>query len=135
MILDLAPILHGLLAALPRLGLVVGLVGALAVLVRLVPIVRQRAYDRAAANERVRLLIATPAGLDPNPELAVGLIRGLHPRQRRGLDAWQVGWPSADLRVVWRDGALAWEIDTNRQVAALAAAQLRALYPGVQVDE
>ncbi len=135
MILDLGPMLHGLLAALPRLGLAVGLVVAAAVLVRLVPILRQRGYDRAAANERVRLVIAIPAGLDPNPELAVGLIRGLHPRRRRGFDAWRVGWPSADLRVVWRDGALAWEIDTNRQVAALAAAQLRALYPGVQVDE
>jgi hypothetical protein len=135
MIFDLAPIVAGFIAALPRLALVVGLVVAVVVLARLVPIFRQRAYDRAAANERVRLVIATPSGLDPNPELAVGLIRGLHPRQRRGFDAWRVGWPSADLRVVWRDGALAWEIDTNRQVAALAAAQLRALYPGVQVDE
>jgi hypothetical protein len=135
MILDLPGILRSLVAFLPLLAAVVGLVVAAALAARLVPILRQRAYDRASAKETVRLIIAPPAGLDANPELAVGLIRGLHPRQRRGFDAWRLGWPSAELRVVWRNGALAWEIATNRQLAALAEAQLRALYPGVQVDE
>jgi hypothetical protein len=134
-IIDLAPILHGLVAALPSLAAVAGLVGALAVVVRRVPIARQRAYDSASDREAVRLVVAPPAGLDRDPELAVQLIRGLHPRQRRGFDAWRLGWPRAELRVVWRDGQLAWEISTNRQLAALATAQLRALYPGVQVDE
>lgn len=135
MILDLAPILHDLVAALPRLAMVAGVIVAIAVALRLVPIVRQHAYDRASIKERIRLVIALPAGLDPKPELAVGLVRGLHPRRRRGFDAWRVGWPSADLRVAWRDGAFTWGIDTNRQIAALADAQLRALYPGVQIDE
>ncbi len=135
MILDLAPILHGLLAVLPRLALVAGLVVGVAVFLRLVPILRQRAYDRASASEAIRLVIAPPAGLDANPELAIQLIRGLHPRRRRGFDTWRLGWPRSELRVVWRAGELAWEIATNRQHAALAQAQLRALYPGVAVDE
>jgi hypothetical protein len=95
---------------------------------------RQRAYDEASAVEAVRLTIEPPAGLDPNPALATELIRGLHPRQRRGFDGWKVGWPSVDFRVVWRDRQLAWEVVTNRQMARLAEAQLRSFYPGVQVD-
>jgi len=97
-------------------------------------IARQRAYDGASAAEEVRLTIEPPAGLDPNPALATELIRGLHPRERRGFDGWKVGWPSLDFRVVWRDRQLAWEVVTNRQMARLAEAQLRSLYPGVQVD-
>src|SRR6266511_1007876 len=100
----------------------------------LVGIARQRAYDEASAAEAVRLTIEPPAGLDPNPVLATELIRGLHPRQRRGFDGWKAGWPSLDFRVVWRDRRLAWEVVTNRQMARLAEAQLRSFYPGVQVD-
>lgn len=100
----------------------------------LVGIARQRAYDEVSAAEAVRLTIEPPAGLDPNPALATELIRGLHPRQRRGFDGRKVGWPSLDFRVVWRDRQLAWEIVTNPQVARLAEAQLRSFYPGVQVD-
>ena len=108
----------------------------LAVLVaRLVPRpAPARLRPRRSERDGVRLVVAPPAGLDPRPELAVELIRALHPRQRRGFDAWRVGWPASELRVVWRDGELAWEIETNRQVAALATAQLRALYPGVAIE-
>ncbi len=97
-------------------------------------IARQHAYDEARAAEAVRLTIEPPAGLDPNPTLATELIRGLHPRQPRGLDGWKVGWPSLDFRVVWRDRQVAWEVVTNRQMARLVEAQLRSFYPGVQVD-
>lgn len=135
MILDLAGIIGSLPPLAPLVAVVVGLTVAAVLVARLVPVLRQRAYDRVSEREAVRLVVAPPAGLDTNSELAVGLIRGLHPRQRRGFDAWRLGWPSAELRVVWRDGALAWEIATNRQLAALVTAQLRALYPGVQVDE
>ncbi len=100
----------------------------------LADIARQRAFDEASAAEAVRLTIEPPAGLDPNPALATELIRGLHPRQRRGFNGWKVGWPSVDFRVVWRDRQLAWEVVTDRQMARLAEAQLRSLYPGVQVD-
>jgi hypothetical protein len=100
----------------------------------LVGIARQRSYDEASAAEAVRLTVEPPAGLEANPALATELIRGLHPRQRRGLDGWKVGWPSLEFRVVWRDRQLGWEIVTNRQIARLAEAQLRSFYPGVQVD-
>ena len=63
---------------------------------------RQRAYDEAGAAEAVALVISPPVGLTPDPELSVELIRALHPRQRRGFDAWRVGWPSIELRVVHR---------------------------------
>ncbi len=136
MILDLPRILQVLDAAGPAsCRRVSGWSWPLVLVARLAPVLRQRAYDRTSEREVVRLVVAPPAGLDKDPELAVQLIRGLHPRQRRGFDAWRLGWPKAELRVVWRDGQLAWEISTNRQLAALATAQLRALYPGVQVDE
>ncbi len=99
-----------------------------------VAIARQRGYEEAGAAESVRLTIEPPAGLDPDPALAVELVRGLHPRQRRGVDGWRVGWPPLELRVVWRGRRLAWELVTGPQLARLAEAQLRTLYPGVQVD-
>lgn len=135
MILDLSKILGLALPFAPLAAAVVGLAVAAVLAARWVPVLRQHAYDIVSERESIRLVVAPPAGLDTNPELAVQLIRGLHPRQRRGLDAWRIGWPKAELRVVWRDGVLAWEISTNRQLAALAQSQLRALYPGVQVDE
>jgi len=135
MILDLSQILRSLTPLVPLLVAGIGTVVAVLFAARLVPVLRQRAYDRGSEREAVRLVVAPPAGLDQDPELAVQLIRGLHPRQRRGFDAWRLGWPRSELRVVWRVGELAWEISTNRQLAALATAQLRALYPGVQVDE
>jgi hypothetical protein len=135
MILDPPKILHALMPFVPQLVAGIGMIVALVLVARLAPVLRQRAYDRTSEREVVRLVVAPPAGLDKDPELAVQLIRGLHPRQRRGFDTWRLGWPKAELRVVWRDGQLSWEISTNRQLAALATAQLRALYPGVQVDE
>jgi hypothetical protein len=95
---------------------------------------RQRAYDEASAAEVVALVISPPVGLTPDPELSVELIRALHPRQRRGFDAWRVGWPSIELRLVHRDDEVRWEIVTNRQVAALAENALRTLCPGTVVD-
>jgi energy-coupling factor transporter ATP-binding protein EcfA2 len=95
---------------------------------------RQRAYDEASAAEAVSLVVSPAAGLTPDPELSVELIRALHPRQRRGFDAWRVGWPSIELRLVHRDDEVRWEIVTNRQVAALAENALRTLCPGTVVD-
>lgn len=105
-----------------------------AVAVRVVPRLRERGYDRAAARERVRLVVALPARDDPDASVPVELIRALHPRQRRGVDAWRVGWPAYELRVAWRAGELAWEIETDRHGAAIATAALRALYPGVSIE-
>ena len=107
---------------------------AMLVAVRVVRLLRQRGYDAVAARERVRLVIALPAGEDPSPGVPAELVRALHPRQRRGVDRWQVGWPSYELRVVWRRGQLAWEIETGAQGAAIATSALRALYPGVAIE-
>lgn len=112
----LAP-LYGLLTGLVVLGVVVlSLVAAVALGPRLVGSLRQRAYDRAADAEIVRLEL-TPARIDELDEAtAVAMIRGLHPRQRRGLDSWRVGWPASELRVVWRDGELVWQVEGHRQI-------------------
>ncbi len=95
---------------------------------------RQRAYDGGFEAEAVRLTIAPPPGLDPDPELAVELVRALHPRQRRGLDTWRVGWPAIELDVARRRGELVWEIVANRQVAVLAENAIRSICRGAAVE-
>ena len=95
---------------------------------------RQRAYDGASAAEAVRLVISAPAGLVPDRDLATELIRALHPRQRRGFDAWRIGWPSTELRVVRRRGEIAWEFVANRQIADQVEHALRTLYPGTELE-
>ena len=113
---------------------VLGAYGAAKIGPPLVRTARQRAYDEASSAEAVRLVISAPAGLAPDPDLAVELIRAIHPRQRRGLDGWRAGWPSIELQVVHADGALGWEVVTNRQVATLVENALRSLCPGAVVD-
>jgi Transposase, Mutator family len=98
MILDLPKILGSLAPFAPLVAAVVGLAVAVLLAARLLPLLRQRAYDSASEREAVRLVVAPPGGLDANPELAVQLIRGLHPRQRRGFDAWRLGWPSYERK-------------------------------------
>ena len=114
--------------------LVVALYVAIKIGVPIVRRLRQRAYEQAGAVEAVSLVISPPVGLTSDPELSVELIRALHPRQRRGFDAWRVGWPSIELRVVHRGGELVWEIVTNRQVAALAENALRTICPAATID-
>lgn len=89
--------------------------------------VRQRAYDRAAARELVRLEL-TPTRIEVDDTVPKLLVRGLHPRQRRGFDPLRVGWPSSELRVVWRRGELVWEVEAPRQLAAEFATTHRALH-------
>jgi energy-coupling factor transporter ATP-binding protein EcfA2 len=95
---------------------------------------RQRAYDEASDAEAVRLTISPPPGLDPDPELAIELVRALHPRERRGFGTWRVGWPAIELDVVRRHGELVWEIVANRQVAVLAENAIRSICPGAAVE-
>ncbi len=123
-----APIFD-LLIGLAVIGLVLlVIVGAIAFGPRLVGTFRQRAYDRAAGGELLRLEL-NPARVGEIDEAsAVAMVRGLHPRQRRGLDAWRVGWPASELRVVWRDGALAWQVEGHRQVLDEFAVSHRSLH-------
>lgn len=99
------------------LAAILGAYGVVKVTAPLLRRVRRRAYDGASAAEAVRLVISAPAGLVPDRDLPIELVRALHPRQRRGFDAWRMGWPSTELRVVRRRGELAWEIVANRQIA------------------
>ena len=96
---------------------------------------RQAAYDRVAAAETVRLEITPAFAVEVEPELAAELIRALHPRQRRGVDPFRVGWPALELRAVWRNGQLAWQVDCPRQLAASVAVAIRTYYPGAEVEE
>jgi hypothetical protein len=89
---------------------------------------RQRAYDRAALRELVRLELTPARAAEIEAGHATAMIRGLHPRQRRGFDRWRVGWPSSELRVVWRDGDLRWQVEGHRQVLEEFAVSHRALH-------
>ena len=95
---------------------------------------RQAAYERVVAAELVRLEIAAPVGEGADPRAALELIRALHPRQRRGVNAWAVGWPPSELRTVWRDGQLVWQVETGRQLTHGLQAALRTHCPGAELD-
>jgi hypothetical protein len=95
---------------------------------RLVGRLRQRSYERTASGELVRLELTPTRAGDIDAATATAVIRGLHPRQRRGFDRWRVGWPSAELRVVWRDGDLRWQVEGHRQVLDEFALSHRALH-------
>lgn len=124
----LAPVFD-LLIGLAVLGVgALLLIAALTVGPRLVSSLRQRAYDRTASPEFVRLdLTPTRAG-QIDESSAVAMVRGLHPRQRRGLDSWRVGWPSSELRVVWRDRGLTWQVEGHRQLLDEFAVSHRSLH-------
>lgn len=94
---------------------------------------RQRAYDTETADTIVRLELTPRGAGDTDPKRALALIRGLHSERRRGTSRWSLGWPTAELRVVWRDGHLVWQIDCRRQVVAGIQTTLRPLYPGLDL--
>jgi hypothetical protein len=95
---------------------------------RLLGRLRQRAYERAAAAALVRLELTPARAGEIDAATATAMVRGLHPRQRRGLDRWRVGWPSSELRVAWRDGELRWQVEGHRQVLDEFAVSHRALH-------
>ena len=96
---------------------------------------RQAAYEGTIGAELVRLEIAAPRGEHRDRDATLELIRALHPRHRRGVDAWAVGWPSSELQAVWRDDRLTWQLELPGQLADAARAALRANLPGAEVDE
>ena len=118
--------------------IVPALLGGVLLAVRFAPAIvtarRQAAYETVIASERVRLELAVPANQPADPQAALELIRALHPRQRRGVDGWRVGWPPFELRALWRDGELVWQLETGRQMAAHLQAALRSLYPGTEIE-
>lgn len=109
-------------------GAVLVLGGAVALSPRVVGWFRQRSYERAASGELVRLELTPTRTGEIDAARATAMIRGLHPRQRRGLDRWRVGWPSSELRVVWREGELRWQVEGHRHVLDEFAVSHRALH-------
>ncbi len=95
---------------------------------------RQAAYERVVAGELVRVQIIPPARGPADAGATLALIRALHPRHRRGVSAWAVGWPPSELRAVWRDGRLAWQVEVPKQLAHGAEAALRVAMPDAEVD-
>jgi len=116
-----------------------GLVGGILLVARVGPMLiglrRQAAYEQVVAAELVRLQIAMPRADRIDPDATLELVRALHPRHRRGVDAWAVGWPTSELRAVWRDGRLSWQIDVPQQLLHAAATALRTSVPEAEVYE
>lgn len=112
-------------------------IGGLLLLARLVPRLvaarRQAAYEEVVAAEVVRLEVTVPTNRRIDPRAPVELIRAFHPRQRRGVDRWRIGWPPFELRVVWADGQMAWQVELPRQIEPAVRAALRTLYFGAEV--
>ncbi len=130
-----ADVLGSLLADLaPIIGL--SLVGLTALLVgpRFVGALRQRAYERAVTREVVRLEIRPPTGSDLTADGLVELVRGLHPRHRRGVDPIRVGWPTLELRIVARAGVLAWQIEAPAGLRPAIVVALRTQIPDVEIE-
>ncbi|MBA3779223.1 MAG: DUF87 domain-containing protein [Chloroflexi bacterium] len=114
------------------------LVAALLLGPRLVRCLRQAAYERTLEAETVRLELLVPAGREPDPDAAIELIRALHPRHRRGVGGFggfAVGWPSVELRLLWREGLLRWQIDCPRQLEPAVSVALGAACPGIDLEE
>ena len=127
----LAPVLGGLLplVLVAAVVLVVLILGP-----RSIGPFRQRAYERAAAGAQVRLELLVPAGYDPDPAVGVELLRALHPRHRRGVDPLRVGWPTIELRLLWREGTARWQIDCPAQLEAAVRVALRSACPGIGIE-
>jgi hypothetical protein len=100
----------------------------------LVPILRQRAYDRATDRDRQRWVLRLDSGSGGDPDGPRRLIAGLHPGRRRGLSAWASGWPAITLAVRWVNGRARWEIEAPRQLARAVEAAVAAAFPGAEVE-
>ncbi len=127
----LGPVLGGLLplVLLAAVVLVVLILGP-----RAIGPLRQAAYERAVEHEQVRLELLVPAGHDPDTAVAVALLRALHPRHRRGVDPLRVGWPTLELRLLWREGTGRWQIDCPAQLESAVRVALRSACPGIGIE-
>jgi hypothetical protein len=122
--------------ALPLVAAVLLLYAAARVAPVLGGIVRQRAHDTAATGETRRLELSIGRGQEGSPDRAVALIRAMHPQEKLGLGGcWPRGWPSFELRTVWRNGKLVWQVDAARNALRLVEVALSAAYPGVEVRD
>ena len=96
---------------------------------------RQAGYERVVRREFVRLEIILPANVDLDADATAELIRALHPGQRRGVDRFRIGWPPIELRFVWRDGAMHWQIDCPAQVVASVEMAVHSVLGRCELEE
>ena len=97
--------------------------------------VRQAGYKRAVGHELVRLEVILPANVELDADATAELIRALHPGQRRGVDRFRVGWPPIELRLLWRGGAMHWQIDCPAQVVASVEMAVRSVLGRCELEE
>ena len=97
--------------------------------------VRQAGYEQVVRRELVRLEVILPATAQVDADATAELIRALHPGQRRGVGRFRVGWPPIELRLLWRDGALHWQIDCPAQVVASVEMAVHSVLGRCELEE
>lgn len=110
-----------------------GLVLLVWLLPRLIGRLRQARYDATVAGEQERFEIATPGRPTKEDATPRELIRALAVQERQGDDRGGKGWPTFELRCVWRDGELVWQFQGGHQMAVIAQHALGSLYPGTEI--
>jgi hypothetical protein len=115
-------------------ALVFALIG-LAIGPALVTTARQVGYERVVRRELVRLEVILPANAELDADATTELIRALHPGQRRGVDRFRVGWPPIELRLLWRDGEMRWQIECPAQVVASVEMAVHSVIGRCELEE
>ncbi len=96
---------------------------------------RQTGYERVVRRELVRLEVILPANAQLDADATGELIRALHPGQRRGVDRVRVGWPPIELRFLWREGSMHWQIDCPAQIASSVEMAVRSVIGRCELEE
>ncbi len=97
--------------------------------------VRQAGYERVVRHELVRLEVIPPANAQLDADATAELIRALHPGQRRGVDRFRVGWPPIELRLLWREGAMHWQIDCPSQIVSSVEMAVHSVVGRCELEE
>lgn len=97
--------------------------------------IRQAGYERVVRSEMVRLEIVLPANAAVDPDATAELIRALHPGQRRGVGRFRVGWPPIELRFLWCEGSMHWQIDCPAQIESSVDMAVRSVLGRCELEE
>jgi len=97
--------------------------------------IRQAGYERVVRRELVRLEVILPANAQLDRDATAELIRALHPGQRRGVDRLRVGWPPLELRLLWRGGAMHWQVDCPAQIVSSVEMAVRSVVGRCELEE
>ena len=96
---------------------------------------RQAGYERVVRRELVCLEVVLPANAQLDADATAELIRALHPGQRRGVDRVRVGWPPIELRLLWLDGSMHWQIDCPAQIVSAVEMAVRSVVGRCELEE